>query len=240
MTAVLDRALAAHGGAERWEQAERLDVQATIDGELWGRRGQAGALHSARLELWPHEQRLAFHELGGAGRVGSYTPGRVELRGADGGILAERDSPAERAVGQTRTSAWDDLDLIYNAGFDLWHFLAGPFVLRWPGVVVADGAPWKGIGDPDWACVEATFPPSLVAHARRQRYAFDGDGLLREFLYVPERSGVPANVNTASRHRAFDGLVLPTLRTMLPRGEDGRPAAGPELMRVEIHAAQLR
>lgn len=54
MTGLLDQALQAHGGLQRWHKTTRLTAHARIGGELWGRRGQPDALTDAHIQMDPH------------------------------------------------------------------------------------------------------------------------------------------------------------------------------------------
>jgi hypothetical protein len=238
MTDLLDQVLAAHGGLDRWARTRRLRVRAHVTGELWGRRGQPGALRDAHLEIDPHAQRVVFHRFKARGRRAVFEPRRVVIETQDGQVIDERLDPGSAFSGQTATSAWDDLSLAYAAGFDLWHYLTGPFMLTTPGVQVEEAGPWEEAGE-QWRRLRAVFPEGLVAHARQQLYAFNHAGLLRRFEYLPERSGVPANVNYAAGHRHFGGLVIPTRRRMLPLDPDGRARPEPVLMAVDVLDVQV-
>ena len=236
MSPLLDEVLAAHGGLAHWQRLSRLTISAKIGGELWGRRGQEGTLADTHFDVWPHEQRVEFHDLGTTGRTGIYTPARVELLGPNGQSQS-RDAPGDHLADQTKTSPWDDLDLVYNAGFDQWHAFLGPFVLVWPDVKFEEIDPWEETGE-EWRRLQATFPEELVAHARKATYAFDSLGRLRRFEYEPERPGVPASINYLAGHQWFGGLLVATRRRMVPASEDGMPRHGPTLMAVDVQDIQ--
>ena len=233
MTGLLDQALQAHGGLRRWHETTRLTAHARIAGELWGRRGQPDALTDAHIQMDPHAQHVIFHRYKAPGQRAVFEARRAAIEAEDGQVITERADPASAFFGQTTTSAWDDLTLAYSAGFDLWHYLAGPFVLTWPGVQIEEIEPWEEAGE-QWRRLTATFPEELVAHAREQTYAFNNAGLLRRFEYAPERAGVPANVNYTAGHHRFGALVIATRRRMVPLDPDGRSRCDPVLMAVDL------
>jgi hypothetical protein len=230
---LLDAVLDAHGGVDRWRAARVLRVRATVDGELWGRRGQEGVLREARLHIDPHRQRVTFERFKAPDHRGLFEASRDAIETDDGTVIEERLNSASAFTKQTRTSHWDDLQLVHSAGFDLWHFFAQPFVLAMPGVETEEIEPWEEAGE-SWRRLRAVFPDGLIAHAREQTYSFNSAGLLRRFEYAPARPGVPANINYAADHREFDGLIFATRRRMLPNDGTGAPLPEPVLMSVEV------
>lgn len=233
MTGLLETVLQAHGGLERWRKIRTLRVQARIDGELWGRRGQAGVFAEAHIEVDPHVERLVFHGYTAPDLRGVFEPSRVAIETVDGRIVDERRSPAAAFAGQTPTTPWDRLSVVYAAGFDLWTYFASPFLLGLPGVRVEELEPWEEAGE-QWRRLKALFPDSVLAHGKEQTYAFNSAGLQRRFEYQPKLGGVPTNVNYAAEHRSFGGISIATRRRMFPLDAEGRTRPEPVLMSVDV------
>jgi hypothetical protein len=233
MTGLLQMVLDAHGGLARWHDIGTLTVHARIGGELWGRRGQEGILADVRLDIDPRAQRLIFRDYPEPGRRGVFDIPRTAIETDDGRVTGERADPAAALSGQTAITYWDQLDVVYTAGFDLWGYFTTPFCLTMPGVHTEEIEPWEEAGE-QWRRLRVTFPDGFAAHARQQVYAFNSSGLLRRFEYRPRHSGVPANVNYAAEHRDYGGLVLPARRRMLPADPDGRSRRDPALMTIDV------
>ena len=182
---------------------------------------------------------MTFERFKGPDRRGLFEASRDAIETDDGSVIEERLDSAGAFTEQTRTSHWDDLQLVHSAGFDLWHFFAQPFLLAMPGVRTEEIEAWEEAGE-TWRRLRAVFPEGLIAHAREQTYAFNSAGLLRRFEYAPARPGVPANINYAADHREFDGLMFATRRRMLPNDGTGGPLrAGADERRRERRRRQL-
>jgi enoyl-CoA hydratase/carnithine racemase len=233
MTDLLRLVLDAHGGLDRWHDIGTLTVHARVGGELWGRRGQEGVLAEARLDIDPHAQRLIFHDYPATGRRGVFDMPRTRIETDDGQVIGERADPAAALSGQTTTTQWDHLDIVYTAGFDLWGYFTTPFCLAMSGVRTEEIEPWSEAGE-QWRRLRAAFPEGFAAHGRQQVYAFNSSGLLRRFEYKPKLGGVPANVNYAAEHRDYGGLLFPVRRRMLPADPDGRSRPEPALMTIDV------
>jgi hypothetical protein len=55
---LLDGAVAAHGGLNRWNQVKSITVSASITGALWALKDQADALKDVRFEVDTTRERL--------------------------------------------------------------------------------------------------------------------------------------------------------------------------------------
>jgi hypothetical protein len=213
-------------------------VHAHIAGELWGRRGQDGILNDAHIELDAHAQRLVFHSYTAPDRRGVFEVSRTAIETESGEIIEERTDPAAAFAGQTTTTHWDYLNVVYTAGFDLWNYFTAPFTLAMPGVHTEEIEPWEEAGE-KWRRLKAVFPEGFVGHSPEQIYSFNSAGLLRRFDYQPKLGGVPANVNYAADHKQFDGLMIATRRRMLPSDSDGRSRREPVLMTIDVLDLQI-
>jgi hypothetical protein len=163
---------------------------------------------------------------------------RAAINTGSGEVIEERTGPGAALAGQTTTSPWDHLSVVYAAGFDLWGYFTTPFALAMPGVRTEEIEPWEEAGE-QWRRLKATFPGGFAAHATEQVYSFDSAGLLRRFEYQPRHTGVPANVNYVAEHKQFAGLVIGTRRRMIAGDPDGRSRGEPVLMTVDVVDVQV-
>src|ERR1700745_732688 len=104
MTGLLDAALAAHGGLERWRQFSSMEATIVSGGELWeikgqrhdpGPRGMTGALHGE----WSSVRRF-----GAPATQTDFTPERIAIEKLDGRVVAERSIPRESFDGHVLTT----------------------------------------------------------------------------------------------------------------------------------------
>ncbi len=238
MNDLLKLVLDAHGGLERWRQVRKLTVHAHAGGELWGRRGQKGILNDAHIELDPHAQHLVFHGFTAPDRRGVFEVSRTAIETESGEVIEERTDPVVAFAGQTTTSRWDDLNVVYTAGYGLWNYLTAPFVLTMPGVHTEEIEPWEEARE-EWRRLKAVFPEGFVTHAPEQVYSFNSAGLLRRHDYHAKVGGVAASANYAADHKQFGGLVIATRRRIVPTDPDGRSRREPVFMTIDVLDVQV-
>ena len=173
------------------------------------------------------------------GKRGVFEHGDVRIETDDGEVLAERKNP-RAAFGGRRNLWWDDLDLLYFAGYALWGYMGAPFIFTRPGLrgrgdrAVARGR--RGLAGPAGALPRRTCPPT---HAS-SRTTSAPDGLIRRNDYTAEVFGGWAKAaHYCWDYRDFDGFKIPTRRGAMPRGP-GRPAACAAITIVTIAIDDVR
>jgi hypothetical protein len=112
----------------------------------------------------PHAQHVVFHDYTKPGVRGVFDGPHTMIETDDGDLIDGRTDPAASLAEQTTTTAWDDLDVVYTAGFDLWGFFTAPFSLATPTVPTQEIEPWEEAGE-RWRRLKAVFPKGHVAHA---------------------------------------------------------------------------
>src|ERR1700727_992240 len=117
---LLERAIRAHGGAQRWEQVSRFRVQTSITGAIWALKAKPGLLTNVTLEGGTRVQQLTITPFPGPGRSATWTPERQTIQATDGTPVDERRDPAAPFAGQTRESPWDDFQAAYFASEANW------------------------------------------------------------------------------------------------------------------------
>jgi hypothetical protein len=214
VNATLERALAAAG-----DPGPEIRARVQAGGLLFPakRRGRGVELPDVRAALG--EPRLDKHDWPAPGHVGRFTPDRVWIEDANGAVVAERDEPRKAIRRASKLLRWDDLDFLYFSGYALWNYLTTPWLLT--RVELRE----RGGGR-----LDATFPPEIPTHSRRQSFWFSDDGLLLRHDYTAE----VVFPGAASTHRCFDharvsGVVMPTRRRVTPRY-----APGPTLVSLAI------
>lgn len=111
---LLEEAIAAHGGLERWRQVSSLDVTVRTGGIALPMKGQPDALRRFHA---PADPRRPHVELDGIGVFDAETP---------------------RPRGMARRLRWRTEDVVHFAGYALWGYLTVPFVLADEDVVVRE------------------------------------------------------------------------------------------------------
>jgi len=233
MTELLDLAIAAHGGWDRWQQVSRVAARASLGGGVWALKGQTdapdvlitAALHTQHVEFWPFK---------GVGQRGIYEPVRTTIETADGRMLESRPNPRASFAGHQLATPWDDLQLLYFRGYAAWTYLTTPFLLKGQGFKTQEGERWFENGE-EWRRLNVTFPPDVHSHSTKQVFYFDVGGLLRRHDYSVDIIGGSASAHYVSEHKTFGGLVFPTKRRVYRYGADNRPLFDRVSVAIDFH-----
>jgi hypothetical protein len=210
MNDLLDSAVAAHGGLDRWNQVNSITVDASITGAFWHLKGQGDALKDVRLAVETKRQLVTI-EFKGQGRRSVFEPHRVVMRASDGALIDARDDPERSFDGQQFETPWDDIQLAYFVSEAQWTYLNTPFLYTWPGFVTEEITPIEADGE-TWRRLKVTFPDHIKTHTREQISCFGPDGLLRRHDFTIDiLGGVPSSLY-ATGYRDADGIIVPSTR----------------------------
>jgi hypothetical protein len=230
---LLDEAIAAHGGAERWEAAEAVAIRQRAGGLAFVLKGRRNRPASIDARVSTRELRTELRDYPTPGQRGLVeADGAVRIEDAGGRVLAERAAPRPHFRHLRQQVRWDDLDQLYFIGATaLPNYTLTPFFLRWPGVET-DELPGRRL--------RVRFPEGMPVHSREQVYWFDADGLLTRLDYTAEVIGPWARAAHFVRdYRELDGIQVPTRRRVVPRGIGDRALPGPTLVWIEVDDFRL-
>ena len=231
MPGLLERALDAHGGLDAWSSKRTLELRYRAGGLAF-----ASKLRGLRMKDWharvdlrrPHASLEGYPH---AWRRGVLDGTRVWIETTTGELQRGRENPRERIRSPRRMFGWDELDLLYFSAYAIWGYATFPFHLTLPGVEVEESGPRSLV---------ARYPRDWPVHSREQEFHFSQAGLLVRNDYTAEPIGDWAHAaHLCFQHRSFDGLILPTRRTVHPRRRDGTPVKLVPLVRIridEVHA----
>lgn len=234
---LIDRVVAAHGGPDAWRRVERIDLALDCGGLAFASHGQGSALRHLRASVHPHQPRVELAGYGGPGRSGLWVPDRVVIRDETGNAVADRDFPRRSFARPSRLLRWDDLDMLYFAGYALWNYLSFPFLLAGPGVAVAEAPPLIGTGG---GRLVADFADGFPTHSRRQVFHVDAQGQLLRHDYTADvigRLATAANACLAST--PVGEFRFYTRRRVVPRFGENFLLPGPTLVWIEIDDVQV-
>jgi hypothetical protein len=232
---LLDLALAAHGGWDRWQHISKLRASASVGGGLWAVKGKDGVLDNLVVEVDCHRQHAVFIS---SERRSIYTPSRTAIETIDGKIVESRDNPRAAFKVHVVETKWDNLHLVYFSGYAMWTYLTSPFLLKLPNVRTEEIEPWDEQGQV-WRRLKATFPPEIATHSTEQVFYFNKEGLLRRQDYYVDVLGGAPSANYASEHKDFSGLVIPTRRRVYRCRPDGKPVLDSIIVAIDFHEIKV-
>ncbi|NTV99319.1 MAG: hypothetical protein HGA70_09165 [Chlorobiaceae bacterium] len=228
-----EKAIAAYGGRELWQKAEKLEVEVSAKGLAFVLKRRP-FFNRVKMTESVHLPFSTLAPIGNDPKITGVLDGHdVRLEDRTGKVIAERKNAREFFRIGRRLFWWDDLDMSYFANYASWNY----FTL--PALLMRDDIGWKEL---EPGVLEARFPESIPTHSRVQLFRFDrGSGLLLQHDYTADIISPLARAsNVVLKHtRNRDGLLYPSERRVTPRGPEGKPLAGPVLIHLDIHDYRL-
>jgi hypothetical protein len=237
MTELLDLALQAHGGMERWRQLSSIRVAASITGAIWFVKGQGDALKDVVLTVDTTTEGVTI-DFPGRGRRAIFTPSRIVIESEDRTLIAARDDPKTSFVGHQRETPWDEIHVVYFVGEALWTYLNTPFLYARDSFATQEISPIEVNGE-TWRRLQVTFPDDVRSHTRSQISCFGPDGLLRRHDYTVDILGGATGLNYATAYRDVDGIIIPTKRRVYAYEGDYQPVWEPLLVSIDMGAITI-
>lgn len=113
MSDLLELAMNAHGGLDRWRAVATLDVRVSLTGPFYALKGVPPGMANVLVHVNPHEPAVAVSPFGGPGHVGHFRPERIWITDGAGKIVDDRTDPRASFAGHALTTTWDRLQLLY-------------------------------------------------------------------------------------------------------------------------------
>ncbi|MRX07033.1 hypothetical protein GJ697_04200 [Pseudoduganella sp. FT25W] len=237
MNNLLNHAIQAHGGLDRWNAFSTLSAHLSQGGVIWPLKGKGGMLDEVDIRIQLHQPWTSHSPFGAPERRTAVTPQQVRIETAAGAPIEETLAPRASFDGHQLDTPWSDLQLAYFVGYAIWNYFTMPFTLARPGFAVTELAPWQENGQV-WQRLQVTFPADVATHSPVQTFYFSADGLLRRHDYEVAISGGAPAVHYLSEHVTVQGITLPTKHLIYVRDADG--GHQPEPLVVSIHASAIR
>jgi hypothetical protein len=207
---LLNLAVKAHGGLERWNKVRTVKMAASITGAIWYVKSQPDCLKSVVMTANAKTERVVT-EFPGQDKRSIFEPNRIVIEKLNGNAIESRNDPEKSFEGHVRETPWDDIHVAYFSGEALWTYLTTPFLYTYNGFKSEEIASIQVEGE-TWRRLKVTFPDYVKSHAREQISCFGPDGLLRRHDYTVDILGGATGLNFASDYRNVDGIIFPTKR----------------------------
>jgi hypothetical protein len=237
MNALLNEAIEAHGGMDRWCRFSSVRSTIVSGGDLFVIKGIPQDPAPREMTVWMHEEHASVAPFGAPDQRTDFTAGRIAIEKTDGSVVAERTQPRKSFEGHVLETPWDPLDRAYFNGYANWMYLTTPFLLAMPGFEVEEIEPWRE-GGQEWPGLRATFPAEIATHSTHQNFYFGPDRLLRRQDYHVDIAGGFAVAQYVYAILEADGIRLPTRRRAFRR--DSSLRAIPSQVMVSIDFSNIR
>jgi hypothetical protein len=232
MSELLDLAVKAHGGLERWNRVKAIEVAASITGAIWYVKGKPDTLKNVVLTADTQTERLTV-DFPDQNKRARFEPNRIVIETENGGLIEARDNPEKSFEGQLRETPWDDIHVAYFVGEALWTYLNTPFLYTHEGFVTEE-IPSIEVDGETWRRLKVTFPDHIKSHTRQQISCFGPDGLIRRHDYTVDILGGATGLNYASDYRDVDGIIVPTKRRIYAYEGDYQLVPEPLLVKIDM------
>jgi hypothetical protein len=229
---LLDLAVKAHGGLDRWNKVKAIKVVASITGAIWFVKGKGDVLKNVVLTAQTRNERVTV-DFPGQDKRAVFEPNRIVIEKVDGTLIEVRDNPEKSFEGQQRGTPWDDIQVAYFVGEALWTYLNTPFLYTHDGFLSEEISSIQ-VEDETWRRLKVTFPDNVKSHSKVQISCFGPDGLLRRHDYTVDILGGATGLNYASDYRNIDGIILPTKRRVYAYEGDYQLVKEPLLVAIDM------
>ena len=237
MNDLLESAIAAHGGLERWQASKCLTVTAVSGGGLFALKGMPQDPTPREQTVTLLEESASVFPFGQADWRTRFTPYRVAIETIAGVVVRERADPRHSFDGHDLLTRWDPLHRAYFNGYAMWTYLTTPFFMTMPGFEVTEIAPWQE-GAERWRGLRVRFPDEVASHSKEQDFYFGDDFLLRRHDYHVDVAGAFPVAQYVGNVVAVDGIQFPTKRRAYMRAPDLKPVR--DLLMVAIDFDNFR
>jgi len=133
---LLHKALAAHGGLDRWKRFEKVQATIVTGGQLFTMKGTPQDPTRRRMTVATKREWASVAPYGPDDQRTDFTASRIAIERMNGTVVKERLHPSEHAEGKAVDAPWDGLDRAYFNGYALWTYLTTPFHSELPGFAV--------------------------------------------------------------------------------------------------------
>lgn len=238
MTDLLDIAVAAHGGLDHFNQFSSVTAKLHQGGVLWALKGKPTVLENCQVRVDLRREQVSHRPFAPTQNKSVFTPDRVTIEDPDGHIVEELLQPRKSFEGYEMETHWSNPQMAYFAGYTMWTYLTSPFILKRPGVVAEEIAPWKE-NDQGWRRLRVRFPGEIATHSTEQTFYFDDKGLLVRHDYEVDIQGKNAAARYLSDYVIADGILMPGKMRIYPRGPDNKPLPEPLIVSVDLSDFQF-
>jgi len=228
--AVLDRAVEAYGGEERWRGVETIRTVGSCNGLLstW-KRGEG--FTDIDIEVRVREPWIRLSPLDDSATAGILSGEDVTLE-RDGQVVETRTSARDRFPYGRQLFRWDQMDMVYFAGYAFWNYIVMPTLF------LRDDIEWKQKSD---TRVDAIFPPSIPTHSKKQRFHFDPEtGLVSQYDYTAKVFGSWAKASHIFEHATNDDGFVYTSRRLIRPTIAGKPGPKPFPLLFDVKLKNYR
>ncbi len=210
---LLDLAMTAHGGLDRWQRVRKIDLSLTVGGALFIMKGKGKAVGKPfSAEIHTRERKTILTPFANQeGLTGGYTPDGVWME-RDGEIFAEAGDQAALRGFFRSLVPWNDLGLLYFSGYAIQLYFTMPFPLADESFGLEEISPRKIHGE---RCrgLRITYPDHFISHSKQEKLYFNPEGrIVRHDYRAAAASAMAFGAHYSMDYFTADGFLFPARR----------------------------
>jgi hypothetical protein len=238
VTDLLELAIDAHGGIDRWNQLTSVEGQFSIGGAIWGFKGVPDVFGDITVALDLQTERVTIAPVAGPDTHTVFADGHLELRSA-GGVVQTVDDPQAAMARQAYDAPWNAMDAAYFASEAWWTYLTAPFLFTYPGFRTEEVEPFieEGVR---YRTLKVYFPDDVDSHTAEQFFHYGDDGLLFRHTYTVDILDGATGANYPTNYQTVDGIAVPLVRRIYGYDENQHKIPEPVLVSIDINRLQFR
>ena len=220
---LLQRIMQAHGGFNRWQQVESVQVDINIFGPILITRFKSPWLSNITANIFTDRPYVSFHNFPEQDMTSIFDGFDVYIYNANDRVISEKNFSADTSLKNKARLHWDHMDLVYFLGHAMWNYICTPFMLNTEHFDCVQGDDWLDKDGRRLNTLDVRFPENIPSHCRQQTFYFNQQSLLQRIDYRTDSFG-PVSIGThyCDHHKTVDGFVFPTHRQVFPRLWNGK------------------
>jgi hypothetical protein len=232
---LLEFAVRAHGGLDRWNKVTSIRAAASIGGAIWYLKGKGDGLKDVVLTADTKKERVVM-DFPGQDKRTIFEPLRVRIEKTDGTLVEERENPEKSFEGHQRDTPWTTFMWLISAarrcGLTCTRhlYIREGFEREEITSIVSNGETWRRL--------KVAFPDAIKSHTREQISCFGPDGLIRRHDYTVDILGGATGLNYASDYRDVDGIIVAAKRRIYAYEGDYQIMKEPLLVSIDLEGIE--
>ncbi len=221
---LINRICNAHGGIDRWQLVESIQIQIDIFGPILLTKFKSPWLPNISANIFTDKPYVSIHDFPEEGHTSIFDGFDVYIYNAHDQIYCERNYKNDESLKTKPRLHWDHLDLIYFLGYALWNYNCSPYIFKNKGFECHQGQDYIERDGSVLNTLNVRYPSNIPTHCKQQVFYFDQKGLLKRQDYTADViSPLTIGSHLCEDHKTFDGLIFPTHRRVFPRLWNGKP-----------------
>lgn len=219
MNDLLNLAINAQGGIDRWRNFYTVSAHLVVGGSLWKQKGHDGVIDEVDVKVNLLEQKTSH--IPGQGWHTVYTPDRIAIDTDEGDLVEEMYNPRASFEGHTWETVWSNLQLAYFTGYATWNYFNTPYQFLRQGFEITEIDPWEENNE-TWRRLKVKWPRDIHTHSQEQTLYIDREGFIKRLDYKVEIAGNVPCAHYLSNYKSVSGIQIATKRVVYPVDENNK------------------